>query len=505
MVVAPKTRGVAKRKPRMRLPRSMRGSSKPKGRAKPRKTPPPRKPLWRAPPVQPAPSPDRLVKELFRYGQAIPPKGRLVLGVLAAGYLLLGYLNSRNRSDTPEDAIDVSWGQASNVGESRWRFATQVHTPWNGNPPNCSIGPSETYVFPVNWSAWGKYSNIERVVEGGAGSCGGSVVHRAFQTMVNGTRTSVGFSSRGTGFVSFKWTFAWEFRNGASRSENAPTALEPLELPPAAPWLPEPEPLRRREDEDEGETRREQPWAPETPPVPTPQPLAPSMPPDAVPLQPFQPLPLDDPGQASTAVPLPLAPRGLLEQSTPVIPQPIGPQPGPSGQLRPQELDVLRQRIEDLLRQTQPGTEIFGPVVIGQPSQAPPATMEGIASEVGRIEQKLRAMLPMVEAPAIEFPEPPPAVDLGPVIELLQLIAAELFAPYEADSYELQGPCARDQNGNPLPPDVAQWQAGQGKLNRLGRQIDAVALLLQFSKDQGQPVCTRKPIGQEVTVTFEEV
>jgi hypothetical protein len=142
---------------------------------------------------------------------------------------------------------------------------------------------------------------------------------------------------------------------------------------------------------------------------------------------------------------------------------------------------------------------------IGQPGFRPPATMVGIASELGRLEQKVERLLRPSLSEADE-------VDLGPVLERLEQLENKveqltepLRAPFDGDSYELQPPCGRDSGGNPLPPDVAEWQAGEGMFLKLSRQLDALALLLQYSKDQRQPICKGRPIGEEVSVNFREV
>ena len=88
----------------------------------------------------------------------------------------------------------------------------------------------------------------------------------------------------------------------------------------------------------------------------------------------------------------------------------------------------------------------------------------------------------------------------------IQRLVDEVFREFDGDSYELQPPCDFDSSGDPKEADVATWQAGEGKFLQLARQIDALALLIQYHKDQRQPTCAKGGRqGEPVTVLFEQV
>lgn len=139
---------------------------------------------------------------------------------------------------------------------------------------------------------------------------------------------------------------------------------------------------------------------------------------------------------------------------------------------------------------TTPATErLYGGVRVGAPAAAPAATLAGIAQEVGRLEEKSGAMLELLQS-----------LGDGAVADGIAEILSILRQPWPADAYELQPPC------EDAPPDVAQFPAADGPLQALALRMDALALLMQYAKDQRQPVCRRQRAqGQAVTVTFDEV
>jgi hypothetical protein len=76
---------------------------------------------------------------------------------------------------------------------------------------------------------------------------------------------------------------------------------------------------------------------------------------------------------------------------------------------------------------------------------------------------------------------------------------------YPAGSYVLEPVCEHDEEGNPLPGREVNWPGGTGELSEVQEKLDAIAELLQISKELKQPVCyRRRPAGEPVTVTFEE-
>ncbi len=219
-------------------------------------------------------------------------------------------------------------------------------------------------------------------------------------------------------------------------------------------------------------------------PLPSPRPA----PPRPVPIEPLPSPPLD-PAPAGVprpvprrAVPLParapaparnpVADRGTLPSGMPMpVPAPLG-MPTPVWQETPW-----------------PG----GPS-IGSPAQRPPATPEGIAAELGRLESKLAAI------------GAAPAFDLAPILEAIgNLLPDPPTYTYQAGSYVLEPVCEHDEEGNPLPGREVNWPGGTGELSEVQEKLDAIAELLQISKELKQPVCyRRRPVGEPVTVTFEE-
>mgnify|MGYP001809568359 FL=1 len=130
--------------------------------------------------------------------------------------------------------------------------------------------------------------------------------------------------------------------------------------------------------------------------------------------------------------------------------------------------------------------------------------------DLGPIQEQLEEILAELETiknrPDPEFPEIPDPVDLAPLEAKIQRLVDEVFREFDGDSYELQPPCDFDSSGDPKEADVATWQAGEGKFLQLARQIDALALLIQYHKDQRQPTCAKGGRqGEPVTVLFEQV
>jgi hypothetical protein len=156
----------------------------------------------------------------------------------------------------------------------------------------------------------------------------------------------------------------------------------------------------------------------------------------------------------------------------------------------------------DAVQQLEPWAEIPWPggPKIGSPAKRPPATLEGIARELGKIEEK---------ASAIGGGSGGGGPDLE---ELLDRIADLLTDPpsysFPAGGYQLAPICDRDADGNLLDPLESNWPAGTGELAELRHKVDALAELMQFAKIWKQPVCPPErsaPMGAPVTVTFEEV
>jgi hypothetical protein len=115
--------------------------------------------------------------------------------------------------------------------------------------------------------------------------------------------------------------------------------------------------------------------------------------------------------------------------------------------------------------------------------------MEAIAAELGKVEQKTRALLD----------RPVPNLDLGGLTDLVQLLLTLIQQVYGPGSYELL-PVCEDKD-----PAVVNWQGGVGAFAQVNVKLDALAELLQAHKDFRQPICATKASGQPVTVVFEEI
>lgn len=146
--------------------------------------------------------------------------------------------------------------------------------------------------------------------------------------------------------------------------------------------------------------------------------------------------------------------------------------------------------------------DVHFPVAGGSPvgglAQSPPATLAGIAAEVGRIEAKLNRLLNPL-AP-------------GDSTDLLQLLWQAIQALYNsmvdnrpAGEYLLSTPCELDDYGDRIVSSVGYPETSDNTAAVLAR-IDALAALLQTHKDLKQPICRQTPaVGQPVQVQFVQI
>lgn len=226
-------------------------------------------------------------------------------------------------------------------------------------------------------------------------------------------------------------------------------------LPAPFPWItpeeleilrPRPLPLPGGEDLPDPNNPQPQP-APEVPPFPLPVPAPPLVPP----------LP---PGQ--------ILPPGF----PPPVPVPPAPVPTPPDWHFPV-----------------PGLPI--------PPAPPPPTLDGIALEVGRIENKVARLLTPGGGTPLD--------QLGTLVSLVSTLLEILQSITAGGSYTLEAPCETAEDGSPLVVEHTY----SGALNSFGvlsNKIDAIAAVLQTHKNQKQPICKAPPRqGQAVTVNFEEV
>lgn len=141
---------------------------------------------------------------------------------------------------------------------------------------------------------------------------------------------------------------------------------------------------------------------------------------------------------------------------------------------------------------------VAGGAPVGGLAQSPPATLAGIAAEVGRIESKLNRLLNPL-AP-------------GDSTDLMQLLWQAIQALYNsmadnrpAGTYLLSTPCELDEDGNRIDSSVEYPETSDNTAAVLAR-IDALAALLQIHKDLKQPICRQTPaVGQPVQVQFVQI
>ena len=254
------------------------------------------------------------------------------------------------------------------------------------------------------------------------------------------------------------------------------------------------------------------PPQPATSPPPAPRPAIPGFP------GPYSP-PFPDIAPFTTPAPAPATTPEPTPGPTP------GPQPSPNPQPEPRPattptqtpfpfLPVILPQVTpntttqtnaDGSRKTAPivgpittpvGNEKIGPITI--PTNAPQATLAGIAGEVGRIEQKLAKMI-----------RPPADGDLtdrlGLLGSLLMAIYEEFFTGLPAGGYILSSSCEKDEQGDRIEYQVPIL-ATQNRFDAIYERIDALADLIQTHKDLKQPICRgTQPTGQPVTVNFTQI
>jgi hypothetical protein len=129
------------------------------------------------------------------------------------------------------------------------------------------------------------------------------------------------------------------------------------------------------------------------------------------------------------------------------------------------------------------------------PAQVP-ATLQGIAAEVGRIESKVASVL---KQPGMSLP------DFGALFDMLQLLLTLLPQPVAGTTYSVQPPCGRAPGGGPLPAVAVAVADAENDGEAIIRRLDAIAELIDRAKQLRQPICKHKPTGEPVSITFEEV
>jgi hypothetical protein len=134
------------------------------------------------------------------------------------------------------------------------------------------------------------------------------------------------------------------------------------------------------------------------------------------------------------------------------------------------------------------------------PANGPAPTLTGIAQELGRLERKSAQLLDPGRAPT------GPNLDrLGQLGDGLGSLLEALFFLTQGGEYGLSSPCELNEAGERVPV-VVPFSGALNSFGVLSNKIDALAELLQASKDLKQPICKQTPaIGEPVTVNFEQV
>jgi len=406
----------------------------------------------------------------------------------AAAGALWGYLNSRGqRGYDPAAGIYLRSGTGTYTVSFEVGEETQVrYECGTGNYASSSVGGYGPVVRSTNGSAVGVmlYNMSGGTYNQGCGTPKSADVqnYRVYRIDSNGSLSQLtgGTYKTGTqvsgGVPQVRFDSVHNGPRGATVTKSGvavpiPPFADPFVVPP---FIPQPELLP-----DEEET----PFAP----IPTRPPIAPpdTAPPDAEPLP-----PTGDPGPGTGTGTGTGTATGGAGQLLPLRPPIFFPVPPPTGTEPEIGEGVARPPVVVVPAPvTPPGQEQIPGGVIGQPGTAPPPTLDGIAAEVGRIEQKVRAILD----------KPSEGADLGALLDLLQLLLSLLQQVYGPGSYEL-APVCEDKD-----PAVVNWQGGIGAFGQVNVKLDALAELLQAHKNSRQPVCATKASGQPVTVVFEEI
>lgn len=223
-----------------------------------------------------------------------------------------------------------------------------------------------------------------------------------------------------------------------------------------------------------------------------PLPVMPEAPPTTVPGGP-EPLPLTVPEVVPTT-PGPAAPPATAPQ----VPRRTVPLPLPGA--TPTKDGVIVPQAPAPVAVTPPDAHFPVPGAPPVTGNGPRPTPEGIAQELGRLEQKLAKMLnPGPDGPG-------DGTDRQQLLEQRMRQVWEFLTSITAGGgYGLSSPCELDDNGERIVTTV-EYGGGFNSLDVLSNKIDALAALLQAHKDLKQPICKQTPaVGQPVTVDFLQV
>jgi len=221
------------------------------------------------------------------------------------------------------------------------------------------------------------------------------------------------------------------------------------------------------------------------PVTPSPAPAVPSPAPQPEPLPELEPVPTT-PGPKAPPATTPFVPQRTAPVAIP------GATPTRDGKVLPQAPAAVPTTSPDA-HYPVPGA----PPVTGN---GPRPTPEGIAEELGRLEQKLARL----SNPATD--------EEGQGEDRLKLLRDNIgnildffLSMTSGGGYSISSPCETDENGDPVE-HVVEYGGALQSLGVISNKIDALAALLQVHKNLKQPNCTPpKPVGQPVTVNFVQI
>jgi hypothetical protein len=190
----------------------------------------------------------------------------------------------------------------------------------------------------------------------------------------------------------------------------------------------------------------------------------------------------------------------------PVIDPGVFPQPGPPA--TPTGPDG-NPAVPDTDTTTDTPTDQHTPVAGDDPvtGNGPAPTLQAMAREMGRQEQKLGRLLERVGNPSRPPDEDRPNLMDNIKEALLDFLKEALLTSDGPGSYDIASPCNIDPaTGEPAPPLSAEWGLSIGLERNILKRLDALAELVQHHKDLPQPICRGpRPTGEHVTVNFEQV
>lgn len=402
----------------------------------------------------------------------------LLIGAAALALAQLwGQLNGKRRPSTWTNLV-VGTDPIALAGSYSPTATTTavVVSGWQGSGPQFIGGSDCITKTSGGGTGSGTFAGVKgvRLVKGGAGLCGGFGSLSLQVQNAAGTWAQIASVGGGnTGWKTFTGTLT--FSTNASNAQptadpglpplpNRPTITKAFVTPDA---IPQPIPLPLPGGADPATAPQSVPAVPGAEPV-------------------TQPVPQSAPGQRPvTAPPLPRAP--VYSPQSPTQTQQItragtlaAPAPAPVPTTDPEAHFPY------------PGS---GPIT----GQGVRPDLQAIATEVGRIEQKVASLMNPNQGDATDR--------LQLLWQLVQSIYNSLTDGAPADLYTLSSPCVKDANGDRIVTEV-QIPETSDNWTRITARVDALAELLQVHKDLKQPNCHIPPVevgGEFVTVNFEQI